>query len=509
MNRRWYGKVAEKILKSIPDVLFIVDASKIFDFPDLIKTVSKRYPDIIHYNGEIGLRKCLKKQTDPLIVVFEIEKDIPYHMLSDYAVIPVDTGAIFPLLDKEALSKVSPDNFQPIYDFYVEHVEGKEYERLSIEHTADIIDKSVSSDDRRKTSRMRELEVQINELLDSPITGINEWVGVSGGIATRWGELMFLADTSDGDYQLDDLKNQIEDKFKNEILNYYDDTAYGSNLPMHWNLLDRIYKDTEGKKAILCFDCMGFEEWNVIKEYLDRYPDFDIDVRYSLAILPTETNLSRTTIFSGLRPKKVIESGIVNKIETRHEEKLFKNALKAYNVDESDIYYQRCSSPSDIRNIDSLHDYEWIGLVFTFIDTLTHNNLMTKRKLVRDIQECVEKSNMADLLRKLFEQGFYVYLVSDHGSVFAKGNEVRISKDLVDQKARRYSIFVHRALAEESMSENTVLMQLKHVIGDSWLLLLTGNEMFGNQNETCLTHGGSSIEEVVVPYVEVKGNERI
>ena len=510
MNRRWYAKVAEDILKSGADVLFIVDASGIFDFPDLIKTVSKRYPDIVHYNGEIGLRKCLKKLTDPLIVVFEIEKDIPYHMLSDYAVISVDTDAIFPLLDKEALSKVSPDNFQPIYDFYVEHVEGTEYERLSIERTVDIIDKSVSSDDRRKTSRMRELEVQINELLDSPITGINEWVGVSGGIATRWGELMFLADTSDGDYQLDDLKNQIEDKFKNEILNYYDDTVYGPNLPMHWNLLDRIYKDTEGKKAILCFDCMGFEEWNAIKEYLDRYPDFDIDVRYSLAILPTETNFSRTTIFSGSPPKKVIESGIVNKIETRHEEKLFKNALKAYNVDKNDIYYQRCTIPSDIRiDIDSLHNYEWIGLVFTFIDDLTHNSLMTKRKLVRDIQECLEKSSMAALLEKLFEQGFQVYLVSDHGSVFAKGNGVRISKDLVDQKARRYLIFDHKALAEEYESENTVLIQLKHVIGDRWLLLLTGDEMFGNQNETCLTHGGGSIEEVVVPYVGVKGNERV
>jgi hypothetical protein len=116
---------------------------------------------------------------------------------------------------------------------------------------------------------------------------------------------------------------------------------------------------------------------------------------------------------------------------------------------------------------------------------------------------------MAVLLGKLFEQGFYVYLVSDHGSVFAKGNGVRISKDLVDQKARRYSSFVHRALAEESMSENTVLIQLKHVIDDRWLLLLTGNEMFGSQNETCLTHGGSSIEEVVVPYVVVKGNERV
>jgi hypothetical protein len=101
MNRRWHEKVVEDILNSGADVLFIVDASGIFDFQDLIKTVSKRYPDIVPYNGEIGLRKCLKKRTDPLIVVFEIEKDIPYHMLSDYAVISVDTDTIFPLLDKE------------------------------------------------------------------------------------------------------------------------------------------------------------------------------------------------------------------------------------------------------------------------------------------------------------------------------------------------------------------------------------------------------------------------
>ncbi len=249
---------------------------------------------------------------------------------------------------------------------------------------------------------------------------------------------------------------------------------------------------------------MGFEEWNVLKEYLDARCSLRFTVEHTLAILPTETNYSRTTIFSGLTPKRIIEKKIADKVETRHEEKLFKRALDGCGISENDVFYQRMKGPDDIgADMDSLHDFNWLGIVFTFMDTLAHNKLTTKSKLIRDIRHFLDKSDMDRFIEKLLDQDFQVFFVSDHGNIYAKGAGIRAKKDLVNEKARRYMIFKYKELAGEYETQNTVLLQLRNIIGDQWLLLQSGNEMFGNPNHECVTHGGISIEEVVVPFVKV------
>jgi hypothetical protein len=64
-------------------------------------------------------------------------------------------------------------------------------------------------------------------------------------------------------------------------------------------------------------------------------------------------------------------------------------------------------------------------------------------------------------------------------------------------------IFDHRELATEYETEKTELLQFGNIIGDQWLLLETQNEMFDNLDQKRITHGGISVEEVIVPYVKV------
>jgi len=505
----WYEKIVKKILEVNTDVLFIVDKLGFSDFPDVKSMISERYPYIFRYDGEIKLAIWLRKKQKPLIVRFNCETDIPYHMLSKYSVITLDADIIFPLLDKNIISAMPLKNYQPIYEFYRNNIENKAYERLSKEDTEKVIAKSISTRDIRQLNHISELESQIKRLLSRPITKINEWIDISGELSKAWGELLYILDTTENDNLFEDIRNSIENKFKNEIVNYYDDTTYDSNLPLHWNIINRIYRDSGNRKAIICFDCMGFEEWNVIKEYLITHGDYKFNVGHSLAVIPTETNFSRTTIFSGTTPKKLINSGIVKKMDTRYEERLFRQALRSHGIHESDIFYQRAASPNDLDiDFNSFHDFSWIGLVFTFIDTLTHNRLTNKRKLIRDIQEFLDKSNMHIFISKLLGQGFHLYFVSDHGSIYAKGNGIQASKDLADEEARRFMIFEYKELARDYETENTILIRLDNVIGDKWLLLACGNEMFGNSSSSCLTHGGISIEEVVVPFVKVIKDER-
>ena len=105
----------------------------------------------------------------------------------------------------------------------------------------------------------------------------------------------------------------------------------------------------------------------------------------------------------------------------------------------------------------------------------------------------------------IIQQGFETYLVSDHGSIFAVGNGVNVSNELFDNRAKRYLISENEILLKEYKNKirKSIVIQFKNLIGNEYLLLLSGNNMFGSKNEASLTHGGISVEEVVVPFIRV------
>ena len=79
----------------------------------------------------------------------------------------------------------------------------------------------------------------------------------------------------------------------------------------------------------------------------------------------------------------------------------------------------------------------------------------------------------------------------------------------MDLKARRYLLSDKQELMEEYETEDSKIIQLKNMIGEDYLLLLTGNNMFAGKNDEGLAHGGISIEEMIVPFIEVKYNDRV
>lgn len=503
-DRYWYEQIVKRILEVNANVIFIIDYLNMSDFPGVKNALLKKYSKIIPYENEIKLRILLKKEDNPIIVKFNDEKNIPYQMLSTYVVITLNTDILFPLLDRKAITELPLNSYQAIYELYIDDIHENEYERLSEEKTREFIDKGLMMNDTINMNRIIELQSLLEELLKQPVSGITDWIENCGRIAEAWGELHFLVDIIDNEFSLEGLRERMNNKFVNGVRKYYDDTVFGSNLPVQWNIIERIRRDDSQKKAIICFDCMGFEEWCVLKEYLNDLEGIEFEVEHTLAIIPSETNYSRTTIFSGIPPKKILETDIVNTVETRHEEKLFKLALGQYGVSENDVYYQRAASSDGLDIVfDSLRDYEWLGIVFTFMDSLSHNSLTSKSKLVRDIKDFLSRSNLYLFIQKLIDQGFQIFFVSDHGNIYARGNGVRASKDLVNEKARRFMIFDHRELATEYETEKTELLQFRNIIGDQWLLLETQSEMFDNLDQKRITHGGISVEEVIVPYVKV------
>lgn len=409
---------------------------------------------------------------------------------------------VFNKLDYEEILKFPIEIYQNIFENY-NKMKDNLFEKMSKADTQKFI-KNIRLDDYfQKRNYANDMKLKIKNLIKKDIKNI-DW----GKVSIDLGELLYYIDNFNINDDITELKSELNDKFLQYIKEEYEHLIFDTKSHINSNLINLIFGNGKKKKAIICFDCMGFEEWHVIKEFLKSKNGLDFKVSHSFSILPSETKYSSSAIFAGMVPKNIKELDVINQIHWKNEAKLFKyNLTKNYNFKEDEIFFLRCLISDDLCiSFDNFIDYNAVGLVFSFIDEISHSRRkLNKKKLLKTIKLDLEISNLYELFKSLIRQGFDTYLVSDHGSIFSKGNGINVSRELFDKRARRYLISNNEILLKEynEKIERALLIQFKNLIGGEYLLLLSGNNMFGSRTESGVTHGGISIEEVIVPFIRV------
>lgn len=485
----WYEQIITLIEDLNADVLFVIDPNHLMDYQDIKNIISEKY-HIYSFENEIKLRRTLRENNSNLLIVFNDNESVPYDLLSNYAQIIIGPSDIFPYLNKEIISSIPFNGYQRVYRQYLNENDGF-FEQLSPKDTEMFL-RNIALNEDDFIYKAYELTNHLKELSDD-IDSV-DW----GSIADIYGELMYVVHKNNISMEIDDLITKLQSKFIEFILNDYENLTFNTNSHLNSNLLNIMLKNK--KIAIICFDCMGFEEWQVIYQYLIETTNLEFDIDHSFSILPSETGYSRGALFSGLVPLELPEK----KSNLRIEEKMFKKALNHNNIDENDVYFNRFSKPDEIPENYAFEDFQALGIIFSFVDEIVHSKFVDKNLLITNIETLLRNSKLDIFLDSLVQKGFKVYLCSDHGNIFAHGTGINVPKKLVNEKALRYLISEHENIIAEYADENSIVIQLKRILGEEYILLMTGKSMLGGKNYSRLTHGGISIEEVVLPFIEVK-----
>ncbi len=104
----------------------------------------------------------------------------------------------------------------------------------------------------------------------------------------------------------------------------------------------------------------------------------------------------------------------------------------------------------------------------------------------------------------LLKNGYRVYLTADHGNIAGVGSGLKPPKALIESYARRVVLFDRADLAEEYAAEHGLrLYRTKALPPDVHPVYAPGTQLFDTQGATHISHGGLSLEELVVPFVEI------
>jgi len=324
-------------------------------------------------------------------------------------------------------------------------------------------------------------------------------------VAKKWGELSYLKDDDSGcgiinEDEYLELDNDITEMFEPFIINHHKDQFY-KNTRDNLFTIDRVlqyirYRDGE-KKLLFCFDGMGFQEWYCIRSYLNEHgiTSFKEDAIY--AMLPTVTSISRGALFNGekdISKHKPDDRGFVNSVS------------RWDNYSAKDIL---CDINADMKWHEYYNDYNCLGIVVNIVDDTAHNedNIDHGKRLMQNILSVkLKETELAKMFLKFIDAGYRIFITSDHGTVWCKGNDISPDKYLVDSRSKRALLYPEDILAREFYREKQTELYLyndKSVIGEKSAIFPKGRSIFTKKKNTAISHGGIHIEEVIIPFIEV------
>lgn len=311
-------------------------------------------------------------------------------------------------------------------------------------------------------------------------------------LAELLGELIYQSfKTNNVDYQR--LIPQI-DAFSDAFINSNGmEQAFYASTDKQPKTVDKILANikvvSQNKVALICFDCMGYAEWNLLKEYLSKH-GFNFKETPIFSLLPSLTSISRSAIFQG--NTDVYDLKYPGR---KTEEKEFANFFSSKQTK----YYVE----GDGISSNTLLGYEYISILYGFFDDLSHSaqfppNTESKEIYFQSVLAYLEKSTVVKDFQALLENDFQIYICSDHGSVVAKGNGKRVEKYLSDDFAKR-AVIANKE-TKDLINERKIKIPF---VDEKILVVPEGRTMFANKNQIEVNHGGITVEEMVVPYIKL------
>lgn len=340
--------------------------------------------------------------------------------------------------------------------------------------------------------------------------------------AQRWAELVVLR--WEWDEALDaadrtawvELQAAVEDVFGQWMMH-----RYGSlhNLPYHqqpvmvhqisrFMAVERTRKKIR-KIALLVLDGLAVDQWLLLKKTLEGCDKaWRFQESMAFAWVPTLTSVSRQSIFAGEAPLYFPDSLATTSKEKSHWLRFWEDqGVQRTSVD----LVTSLDGPNDPKLDTALgnHRLSVLGIVWNKVDDIMHGMQMQTAGMHNQVRLWASQGHLQQLLARLHEEGFAVYLTADHGNITATGIGNPKEGVLAETKGQRVRVYDRQEFLEEVANKfpEAVRWSNHGLPPDRYVLLAGDLKAFTSSGEEIVSHGGIALEEVMVPFVAITREE--
>lgn len=294
-----------------------------------------------------------------------------------------------------------------------------------------------------------------------------------------------------------------------------------------------MLKGGEGESVFLVvIDNFRYDQWKFVQPAIERLFEVEREEMY-YTILPTTTQFARNAMFAGLMPSEIerkYPQWWVNEDEegykNQYEDELLDENLRRHGLNVKHTYHKVLNAQYGRKLVDRVPELMGTPLnvvIYNFVDMLSH--AATDTDIVRELAgtesayrsltlSWLEHSPLLELLRALSERGARVVITTDHGSVRVE-RPVRVRGDKgvsVNLRYKQGRLLEYNAKEVFEVKDPRELFLPRRHLTSPYIFACC-NDFFAypnNYNEyvryytDTFQHGGLSMEETLVPWVELK-----
>lgn len=310
-----------------------------------------------------------------------------------------------------------------------------------------------------------------------------------------------------------ELQRNADERLRDWVAKHYTDlpslpAAKGPIMVHHIPRYLSMRRTTDQQKiALLVFDGLAVDQWIQIRECaVKRSQRLVFDENACFAWLPTLTSISRQALFSGLRPREFADS-----IETTSQEPAqWTRFWQDHGLRANEVLYRKAIKRNDdipaLEEALSNPSVKVAGLVVDTVDEIIHGAVLGKRGIAAQLASWCDSGFVDRLFTMLLDNGFHIYLTADHGNVEAVGigrPNQGVASELRGERVRTYRSEAMIAETAAAYPE-TFRLDVAGLPANFMPLFAGGCGAFVPKDDQVVVHGGISVEELIVPFVEVR-----
>jgi hypothetical protein len=264
-------------------------------------------------------------------------------------------------------------------------------------------------------------------------------------------------------------------------------------LKLH-TLVKHLHEQSANQPLLfVVVDALGVESWYAIEDiWRERIGFNEATVRGAFAILPTMTTLSRRAIFEGKMPSQFGSGDDSQDLERRTWRQRF--------GDDGGYF-----TPADTVKLDHAfaRQTKRVAVVDTSWDSMGHSIYPQADSVVSAAKRWGKASPLAEILKSGLDHGYRVVITADHGQIACIGAGRPNLGSLTEQRNKRAIVFDNEALLQSYASYGIADFHPYGMPEDGRVLFAKDLDSFDLHGVQGVSHGGATIEEVIVPVIEV------
>ncbi len=275
-------------------------------------------------------------------------------------------------------------------------------------------------------------------------------------------------------------------------------------------LARHLREDRDAKIALIVMDGLAMDQWLVVRSALaSRQPRFRFREQAIFAWVPSLTCVSRQSAFAGKAPMF-----FPNSIQTTDKEPaLWEQYWADQGFKSNEVVYMKGLGDGSLDGIVeklSHHKARIAGLVVDKVDKIMHGMELGTAGMHNQVSQWAHQPYLSTLLDLVLDLGFRIYLTSDHGNIEAVGCGRPAEGAIADIRGERVRIYPDAALRSKVKERFPAALEWDPIgLPEDYVpLLAPARQAFVKEKQRTVSHGGISVEELLVPLVQIERSGR-